>query len=471
MRPLVAALAILLLPIAPAAGTARAADCVSTKAPRDFDGDGLDDIVVGDPFADAGGQAGAGAVQVTTGTPVATKPSVITVPEAAPGDSFGWSAAIGHFDGDRCADLLVGAPYADSGGLRDAGAAYIVYGGTRRTERLTAPEPQQDAHFGWSVAYTPEGEGVVAIGAPHEDDAGVRDAGAVYVRAAASSSEAPLRITQNGEGVPGNSEAGDMFGWALALGRLAGDAAGVDLAVGVPYENEDGAGRQDGQGMLDTGALIVVFDPLTGGRSGVRWGLTELGEAGEPVKPGSGDRFGYALAAAGGRLAVGAPLADAGSVPDAGLVHVFRSTGGRELVKGDTIRQGDGSTEGTAATGDGFGFSVALTAGPDAQDVRLAAGIPFDGPERRGAVQLVPLADRAGDRLLTSPTPRPDEHFGWAVAFTGNRLAAGAPDSGTGSGGGGAVGLLGRNEGAFTQVAPAPGGGGAPVDFGASLAG
>ncbi|PZG14840.1 hypothetical protein C1I98_39460, partial [Spongiactinospora gelatinilytica] len=195
----------------------------------------------------------------------------VSAPGAAAGDAFGWSVAIGRFDADRCADLLVGAPYADVGGIRDAGAAYIVYGGTGRTDRITAREPQLDAHFGWSVAYGPDGGGVAAIGAPHEDDDGVHDAGATYLLPAGRRT-ALTRITQNGQGVPGNSEAGDMFGWSVALDRLTGDPAGVDLAVGTPHENEDGTGNQNGQGLLDTGALTVVFDPLNGrgSYSGVR---------------------------------------------------------------------------------------------------------------------------------------------------------------------------------------------------------
>ncbi|RBQ16841.1 hypothetical protein DP939_27620 [Spongiactinospora rosea] len=431
-RMLIAALLLAALPIMPA-GT-RAAKCDH-------------DVAIGDPFADVRGLAGAGVVQFAAGSPGGGTPVPVSAPDAAAGDAFGWSVTIGRFDADGCADLLVGAPYADVGGIRDAGAAYVVYGGTGRADRITAREPQLDAHFGWSVAYSPDGGGVAAVGAPHEDDNGVHDAGAVHLFPA-DRRTALTRITQNGVGVPGSSEAGDMFGWSLALDRLTGDPAGVDLAVGTPYENEDGAGIQNGQGLRDTGALTVLLDPLSGGGeyAGVRWGLAELRKAGEPVRPAAGDRFGYALAASDGRLAVSAPLAGAG------LVHVF--AGG--LKKGVTVARGD-------RAGAGFGFSVALSPATPDDGVRLAAGVPYAGPDARGAVWLVPLADRTAGRLITSPAA--GAHFGWAVAFTGNRLLIGSPDTAPG----GSAGLLGRNQSASTPITPAPGT--APVDFGAAIAG
>ncbi|MFC7647637.1 hypothetical protein ACFQX6_49420 [Streptosporangium lutulentum] len=128
----------------------------------------------------------------------------MTAAEVKAGDGFGWSVRMTHLDADRCADLLIGAPYTDVAGLQDAGAVYAVYGGPRqRTVRVAAPEPESDAHFGWSLT---SGETLVAVGAPHENADGVSDAGAVYLFESGAL-DTPKRISQGSGGVSGNSEA------------------------------------------------------------------------------------------------------------------------------------------------------------------------------------------------------------------------------------------------------------------------
>ncbi|MBG0814938.1 hypothetical protein [Planomonospora sp. ID82291] len=433
----------------------------------DIDGDGVDDAVVGDPLADVEGPEGsgriegAGAVHVLSGVAgqggeatIVTASSPASSPAA--GDGFGWSVRRVHLDGDRCADLLVGAPYTDVAGVRDAGAVYAVYGGGRRRPvRLVAPAPEADAHFGWSLA----GRGpLVAVGAPHEDADQVVDSGAVYLF------EAPAlgtgrRLSQNTDGVTGNGEAGDMFGWAVEIGRLGGSAGEPDLVVGLPYENDDGQGVQDGGGKPDSGAVTVLFDVRArpDAQLSRKWDLREI------LNADAGDRFGYALAYTEqgdtSYLAVGAPLGDGGPVKDSGLVQLFQASGTAEVTPGPVLSRG---AEGSP--GGGYGSALAFAAGGD---VRLAVGAPFDGPDQRGGVHLVPLADPA--RARTVHGTEPGGRLGWSLAAGGNKLVAGAPDHGPS----GAVALLGRNDGAFTLLSPGAGRipavtGGASVDFGAA---
>ncbi|GAA2653201.1 hypothetical protein GCM10010412_021090 [Nonomuraea recticatena] len=242
------------------------------------------DVVVGDPFD------GPGAVHRLSGGALVP----VEAPELGEGDAFGWSVAMAEVDGDGCGDLLVGAPYADVDGRKDAGAAYLLTS-KGATVRLTAPEPQQDAHFGWTVAAKGD---LVAVAAPYEDLAEVKDAGSVYVRRG----EAPLRrIGQDTPDVPGNPEVGDQYGWALAFG------AGNSLVVGVPYENDDGTGVQVEEGKIDSGSMTVLADVTAQRLSGTKW---------EPPDRATGDRFGYAVAyAEGSGIAVGAP--------QAGFVQLF----------------------------------------------------------------------------------------------------------------------------------------------------
>ncbi|ACZ91262.1 FG-GAP-like repeat-containing protein [Streptosporangium roseum] len=457
MRLLTSLLVTAMLAVPPAAAgaaSARSADCSGASA-SDFDGDGTDDAVVGDPFADHRGIAGAGAVHVLLGRGEGA--TVVSAPEPGAGDGFGWSVKLTHLDADRCADLLIGAPYADVSGLRDAGAVYAVYGGAgREAVRLVAPRPEREAHFGWSLA---SGGTLVAVGAPYEDADGVADAGAVHLFQTGALGQG-RRISQDSEGVSGNSEAGDMFGWSVAIGRLGGVSGEQDLAVGAPYENDDGLGRQDGGGRSDSGSIAVLFDVRTAqsGYAGRKWDLHEI------VDADAGDRFGYAMAYAEegdvGYLAVSAPLGDGGRVKDSGLVHLFQASSTAEITPAGVFDQG---AEGAA--GEGYGFSLAFTGEGGA---RLAVGVPFDGPDQRGGVRLVPVRDPGQTRLVGRGGP--GDRSGWSVGFSGNRLVVGAPDRN----GSGAVALLGRNDSTGIPLAPGTGkvpalDGGGPADFGAAV--
>jgi VCBS repeat-containing protein len=108
----------------------------------DFNGDGIDDLAVGAPFANVGGGFENGKVYVILGNDGSTDggfPDTLTLDTLPPTKGFiiegeanfdhaGWSVALGsdgNFDGTR--DLLIGAPGADPGGVSNAGKAYVVY--------------------------------------------------------------------------------------------------------------------------------------------------------------------------------------------------------------------------------------------------------------------------------------------------------------------------------------------------------
>ncbi|GAA3018625.1 hypothetical protein [Streptosporangium longisporum] len=462
MRPLLAVLAATAVALWPAGAplAARtplnAASACSGTGTGDFDGDGVDDVAVGDPFADhPGGLAGAGAVHVLSGREKDGR--TLAAPRPGAGDGFGWSVRLAELDADGCADLLIGAPYTDVEGVKDAGAVYVVRGGPQGgTARLVAPEPEADAHFGWSLT---SGATLVAVGAPHEDADGVADSGAAYLFDA-SAPGTGRRISQQTEGVSGNGEDGDMFGWSLAIGKMGGEPGDLDLAVGAPFENDDGAGQQTGEGKLDSGSIAVVFDV---GRErdeyrSRKWDLRQV------VAAEAGDRFGYAMAYAEqgdvGYLAVGAPLGDADGVQNSGIVQLFQASSSLEITASATFHQDTG-----AAPGEGYGSSLALTA---EGGVRLAVGVPFDGTDRRGGVHLMTVGDGTPGRTISQSGA--GDHFGWSVGFSGNRLVVGAPDRG----GSGAVVLLGRNDAEGVVLAPGTGrvpllDGAVPVEFGAGV--
>ena len=120
----------------------RAGWSVSTAG--DMNGDGFADLIVGAPYGRNGGGAGEAYVVFGGvggfGAADATGRKVldVTTLTAAQGfviqgdtanDRAGWSvSAAGDVNGDGFADLIVGAPYGDDGGI-DAGEAYVVFGG------------------------------------------------------------------------------------------------------------------------------------------------------------------------------------------------------------------------------------------------------------------------------------------------------------------------------------------------------
>ncbi|MFC4534203.1 hypothetical protein [Sphaerisporangium dianthi] len=485
---------------APAAQRAEAAAGCAKASAADFDGDGRDDVVAGDPLADAGGVSGAGAVHILPigGGDGPGGGLVITAPVPHPGDAFGWTVRTTHYDGDRCLDVIVGAPYADAGGAADAGAVYVIRGGAYDDRvpagaitEISAPEPERDAHFGWSLAAARSAgrpAGVIAVGAPYENADRTGDSGAVYLYCAKpeGGTEPAMRVTQQSEGIVGNSEEGDMYGWSLVFGRFGGRADSVDLVVGTPYENDDGAGKQVGDaGKADTGAVEIIFDAAEAGKTytSIKWSIPDSVRG---VAEHAGDRYGYALAYAesGGRpyLAAGAPLADVGGVKDAGLVQVFGLGKDGKPAPARTIRLGgEGLADQPAKAGAALGWSLAMVGSATA--LRLAIGGPFDsaGAPQAGAIRQVPLSGGPAAGVLRGSPERPYDHFGWSIAAFGAAdsfgpgvgLLAGVPDRRDAPGG--AVAVL-RDGAAARLLVPGRDGvpvvpGGGSADFGAAVSG
>ncbi|WP_424536358.1 hypothetical protein ACOZ38_41645 [Sphaerisporangium viridialbum] len=492
MRRLLLVLALLLGGAVPAYG---APDGCANAGAADFDGDGFDDVVVGDPLGDPPGTwTGGGHLFFLRGTREGF-PSVRGTPFYGGDGLSGWVARAGHIDGDRCLDLVVASPYwtgsaADGSGggatsVPGAGNVHVYWGGADfgRTNagrvELRAPEQRNGAHFGWSLAVS---DGTLAVGAPYEDADGIPDSGAVYLYrfggADGRTPEAPRRITQESPGVPGNGEAGDLFGWSVALGALGGGPA-PDLAVGAPYEDTDSGSTA----MIDAGAVTVLYDPGTGtGYRGKGWDLSQLTEQ---VPADGGDLFGYSLAygekSGVGFLAAGAPHADPLATRDAGIVQLIRQgRPGQDPQPAGTLWQGAGGVADVSEPHDAFGFSLAFS-GED-----LVVGVPFDGdgthPET-GAVHVIPMdlsgvsgqgLPRRPGRLIRASTPQTYDHLGWAVSGAGGGwLVVGVPDRERI----GAVALVPPGSGDARMLRPGDGriapfqGRAQGVDFGAAVAG
>lgn len=167
----------------------------------DVDGDGYGDLVTGVPY-DASLTSGAtpahrgGEIQVLYGSAQGIKPDqkpktidqdTAGVPGTGEdGDEFGMSLSVGDTDGDKYADVLVGAPGEAVGSVKGAGQATLLRGSA---------------------------SGLTTSGS--------------------------LSCTQNTSGVPGSAETADRFGAATHLIDVTKDGR-AELMVGVPGENSDG---------------------------------------------------------------------------------------------------------------------------------------------------------------------------------------------------------------------------------------
>jgi hypothetical protein len=311
----------------PARDPAEAGDTLgSALAVCDFNGDNIDDLAIGVAFENHLGESDAGAIQVHFGTsaglPFASDTFITQSTPGVPGDveagdGFGHALACGDFNGDTFDDLAVGVPDEDWGILSGASKGMID----------------------------------IIPGSPF----GLNPAAATH-------------LDQDVDGMGGDAEFFDQFGWSLAAGNFNGDLF-MDLAVGVPGEDDD-------EGMVQ-----VVFGGPTGltPSGSLFWSETFVGGASE-----EGDNFSEALATGDfdgdgfDDLAIGIPSEDSGagnSVHGSGQVAVLYGSP-EGFDRGRTQFWSEDNIWFTGASEEGDQFGVALAAGDFDKDGRddLAIG-------------------------------------------------------------------------------------------------
>ncbi len=213
------------------------------------------------------------------------------------------------------------------------GAAITAQAGL--THALAGAKNDANDQFGRTLAtgdFNGDGKADLAIGVPGEDYSNATDAGIVIVFYGSTNGLLPVtRWERIGQGyAEADVKSGDRFGSSLAVGNFNGDQQSgrplMDLAIGVPGEDHDGA-TDAGIVTVFYGAPHGLIEPVT------RWerlGQKRVGGANE-----SGDQFGFALATGDfdgdGKddLAVGTPFEDIESKANAGAVYIFYGgTGG-----------------------------------------------------------------------------------------------------------------------------------------------
>jgi hypothetical protein len=354
------------------------------------------------------------------------------------------SAASGDFNGDGFADLAIGIPGEDIGGVHDAGAVQILYGtsGGLKTTRNQLWHQESTGildtaeagdHFG-SVLFVGDFNGDrigdLAIGIPDEDIGAKVDAGAVAVLYGARTSGLSANRNQfwhqDVNGIADVAEAGDRFGEVLTGGRLDSGAR-IDLVIPVARESIGTA--------AEAGAVHVLYG-TTSGLSTYRAQYFTQNSTNIEGDPAAGDRFGAAVLAADitsdgrGELVIGVPGEDLGRTVDAGAVHILiGSGGGVTTVNSLYWTQDTPGIPGVAQAGDNFGAAFASgqfnreTYGDEYPDFVL--GVPGDmvgTADDAGAFHVfygtVNGISLTGNRYFTQDTPgiadvaEPGDRFG-----------------------------------------------------------
>ena len=200
----------------------------------------------------------------------------------------------------------------------------------------------------------------LAVGASGEDVGTIQSGGAVNVlRGSANGLTATGNQIwhQNSAGIAGTSEAGELFGDALAVGDFNDDGFD-DLAVGV---------RREGvSGFENAGAVNLILGTAAG-LSATENQIWHQQSAGIGGAVENDDAFGSALAAGDfdndgfEDLAIGAPGEGVAEVENAGAVNVLRGSADGLDATGDQVwHQGSAGIVGGVEERDGFGNALAV---------------------------------------------------------------------------------------------------------------
>jgi hypothetical protein len=376
---------------------------------------------------------------------------------------FGFALGAGDIDGDHVDDLIVGAPYAaftPGGGAvwrlelpwgRSSLAVTSAQFVTQALEGVSGREEDGDWFGNAIVVADFDGDGYddVVAGVAGEDHGSILGAGGVqYLRGGSGgldTSDAPF-YDQDSTDMDSSAEASDRFGAALAAGDFDADGY-ADLAIGVPGEDWSGT---------DEGAVHVMYGSKTGpdavGRADRMWtaGSSARGfpttagvldsdnDCGDSLAVGDFDNDGY------DDLAVGCPGDDSPGDTRAGSVLVLygSSTG---LDDSEVWSQATSGVLGSPDENDGFGWALVSGHFDDDAYADLAIGVPGEG-NSIGVVQVL-FGGRAGlsdwrNLLLNQGTAYDDvagqaeEHDRFGEALTSgdynddglDDLVVGAPD-------------------------------------------
>ena len=292
---------------------------------------------------------------------------------------------------------VLGAIGHDKNG-ENSGAVYVFKrsGSTWvQQSKLMAVDGTKDDKFGQSIAVSDD---IIVVGAPHDDDNG-KGTGSIYVFSRTGST-----WTQQAKLFAPDGEEGDLFGISVAL-------CDDTILVGADLHDEKA---------IDAGAVYVFT------RTGTQWSHQAKLMAADAGKT---DIFGVRVALSGNTALISARRDDDDVMGvDAGSVYVFTRTG-------ITWQQQAKLTAPDGAEDDRFGRGVALSG-----DTALISAMHQDDKGANSGSAYV--FTRKGNTWrhnasLTADDGATGDVFGWSVALSNGHALIGATrndDKGKGSG-------------------------------------
>jgi hypothetical protein len=302
----------------------------SALASADFNADGFADLAVCAPTETENGFGGVGALYILFGRSVGLQFAVRTATNCD-------EVAAGNFNGDKFPDLailgdqphvvygsatlsqpgglvlrnfgatseeLFGRAALASGDLNHDGYSDVVYTVSRTRgvvlQVYLGGSAGLGSNFSQQIATSlstsasigdinGDGFGDLAVGSPADAVGAIDLAGQVRIWYGSATGLDLTRgvtvINQDSPSVPGGPEAGDYFGFSVALGDATGDGK-ADLAIGVPFE--------DIGTVLDAGYATVIL----GAAAGLNLATSKAYQQGAGGVPGTvaeGNEFGWAL--------------------------------------------------------------------------------------------------------------------------------------------------------------------------------
>lgn len=382
----------------------------------DVDGDGIDDKVVGAPYAIK--DSNIGVVLVYKGDSAgaySSAPALILTGD----DNFGYSFAnIGDVDGDGQSDFAVGAISgdgdSDADGVDDvsiSGSVTIFKGGSNGQVIIKIAGDEAMDKFGASIAsgdINGDGDTDLIVGAPfNTPDPTLYQKGAVYIYWGNNTADTDFTSRTKIAATSTNSG----FGWAEATGDVNGDGI-TDLVIGA------------------SGKVLIYYG------ANPTFDITA-----DVTISNSASGFGKAIAVignidgvAGDEIAIGAPNATVNNNRDTGSVYIIQ--GGTTTV----LAQMNGTN-----LFDRFGSSIASV--PDMDDpadgkpelVVGATMVNADPDYLSGKVYLFKSASRSGSSWSPSSgfagTAKDQSYGSFLAPAGGSKLLIGAPRSNMDTGG------------------------------------
>ncbi|MEJ2711184.1 MAG: hypothetical protein P8074_26490 [Anaerolineales bacterium] len=137
-------------------------------AAGDFNGDEKDDLAIGVPGQDVAPMANAGVFHILYGAFSGALIDTFHAGIIGSNDQFGYSLAAGDFNGNRYADLAVGAPYDNTNSKTDNGTVTVFYGGDHGLEGGLSQTWNLNTSHGLAIDDDDRfGFALTALNAPH----------------------------------------------------------------------------------------------------------------------------------------------------------------------------------------------------------------------------------------------------------------------------------------------------------------